>query len=60
MLYIDPEECIDCFACAAECPEEAIFIDDDVPEHLTKFIALNAEMAPLSPSITEQKPRTTS
>ena len=25
MLFIDPEECIDCGACEPECPVEAIF-----------------------------------
>jgi ferredoxin len=28
---IDPEECIDCNLCVAECPAEAIFPEDDVP-----------------------------
>ncbi len=55
MLYINPEECIDCGACAAECPEEAIFPEDDVPEEWQEFIALNAEMAPVCPSITESR-----
>ena len=32
MLYIDPEECIDCGACLPECPVEAIFYEEDVPE----------------------------
>ena len=31
-LAIDPEECIDCTLCVAECPVEAIFSEDDVPE----------------------------
>ena len=30
-LVIDPEECIDCTLCVAECPVEAIFAEDDVP-----------------------------
>jgi NAD-dependent dihydropyrimidine dehydrogenase PreA subunit len=32
MLYIDPEECIDCGACVPECPVEAIYEEDEVPE----------------------------
>ena len=55
MLYIDPIPCIDCDACRAECPVEAIFADDDVPPEWTDFVQLNAEMAPKTPSITERK-----
>jgi len=55
MLYIDPEPCIDCEACAAECPVEAIFHEDDVPDEWQEFIELNAEMAAKTPSITEKK-----
>lgn len=54
MLYIDAEECIDCQQCVAECPVEAIFHEDDVPEQWRGFIELNAEMAPQCPQITEQ------
>jgi len=43
MLYIDPEECIDCDACIPECPVEAIFSDGQVPAAWTHFIQLNAE-----------------
>ena len=46
MLYIHPDECIDCEACVPECPVEAIFHQDNVPEDQKDFIALNAEMAP--------------
>ena len=56
MLYIDPEECIDCGACLPECPVEAIFIDHEVPEDQVAFIQLNAEMSAVTPSILEQKP----
>ena len=55
MLYIDPEECIDCQQCVSECPVEAIFIDEEVPEKWTDFIQLNAEMAAKTPSIIEKK-----
>ncbi len=56
MLYIDPEECIDCQQCVSACPVEAIFQDIDVPEQWQGFIALNAEMAAKCPGITEKKP----
>ena len=55
MLYIDPEECIDCNACLPECPVEAIFPEDDVPEPWRDYIALNAEMVPLCSRIVERK-----
>ena len=44
-LAIDPDECIDCTLCVAECPVEAIYAEDDVPENQRAFIALNAELA---------------
>jgi|SRR5688572_26608688 ferredoxin len=55
MLYIDPDDCIDCYACVPECPVQAIFQEDDVPEQWHEFIALNAEMAPQSPPITMKR-----
>lgn len=45
-LVIDPDECIDCAVCVAECPAEAIFAEEDVPEDQQAFIALNAELSP--------------
>ena len=41
-LYIDPNECIDCNLCVAECPWEAIFAKADVPDVFQNCIALNA------------------
>ena len=41
-LVIDPDECIDCTLCVAECPVEAIFAEDDVPEDQQQFKAMNA------------------
>jgi ferredoxin len=55
MLFIDPEHCIDCEACVFECPVEAIFHEDDVPEPNKKDVQLNARMAKVFPSITERK-----
>jgi ferredoxin len=43
MLYIDPDECIDCGACLPECPVSAIFLDEEVPAPWKPYIALNAE-----------------
>jgi ferredoxin len=44
-LVIDPDECIDCTLCVPECPVEAIFAEDEVPENQRAFTALNAELA---------------
>ncbi len=54
-LVIDPTECIDCTLCVPECPAEAIFAEDDVPDGQQQFIALNAELAKTWPTITESK-----
>ncbi len=50
-LVIDPGECIDCGACVPECPVEAIFDAEAVPEEWTEYIALNAQLAAVWPSI---------
>lgn len=42
MLYIDPDECIDCGACEPECPVEAIFAEEDLPEEWSKYTEINA------------------
>ena len=41
MLVIDPEECIDCGACEPECPVEAIFPEDALPEKWEPFVKIN-------------------
>ena len=42
-LFIDPEECIDCGVCEPECPVEAIYAEDDVPEEWESFTEKNAD-----------------
>ncbi len=54
-LVIDPDECIDCTLCVPECPAEAIFAEDDVPDSQKNFIALNAELSKTWPAIVERK-----
>lgn len=49
MLYINPEECIDCEACVAECPVEAIFHEEDVPQEFVSDIELNRKMVEKHP-----------
>jgi ferredoxin len=54
-LVIDPDECIDCTLCEPECPANAIFSEDELPEDQLAFIALNAELAKQWPIITDVK-----
>ena len=54
-LVIDPEECIDCTLCEPECPAEAIFAEDDLPENQDEFKQINADLAKTWPVITEKK-----
>ena len=55
MLYIDPDVCIDCSACIPECPVEAIFEGDDLPEDLYEWVAINAERSAELPVISEKQ-----
>lgn len=43
MLYIDPDECIDCGACAPECPVDAIFDENELPEQWAQYTKMNAD-----------------
>ncbi|NJD69668.1 MAG: hypothetical protein C3F12_14335 [Candidatus Methylomirabilota bacterium] len=43
LLFIHPEECIDCAACEPECPVAAIFEASQVPEQWKDFIQMNAD-----------------
>ena len=54
-LVIDPDECIDCTLCVAECPVEAIYAEDDVPDEQVQFIGLNAELSKKWRPIIEKK-----
>lgn len=42
MLFINPEECIDCGLCEPECPVSGIFADCDVPKQWEEYIQINA------------------
>src|SRR5699024_11411270 len=41
MLYIQPDECVDCGACEPVCPVEAIFYEDDTPEEWAEYYDAN-------------------
>jgi ferredoxin len=43
MLYIDPEECIDCDACVEACPVDACFAEDQLPEEWSKYTQINLD-----------------
>lgn len=54
MLYIDPEECIDCGACVPECPVEAIYDEAQLPDDQQEWLKLNAERVKGLPVVSEQ------
>ncbi|KGD61468.1 ferredoxin, 4Fe-4S [Alcanivorax jadensis T9] len=54
-LVIHPDECIDCALCEPECPVNAIFSEDELPEGEQEFLEINADLAEKWPNITEMK-----
>jgi len=46
MLYIHPEECIDCGACVEPCPVQAIFPADELPEKWKFYTEVNKAFFP--------------
>ena len=54
-LVINPEECIDCTLCVPECPAEAIFSEDDLPDDQSEFLSINEELSQTWPTISEKK-----
>ena len=43
MLYIQPDECVDCGACEPVCPVEAIYYEDDVPADQAEYYDINVK-----------------
>ena len=43
MLYIHPDECIDCGACEPVCPVKAIFVDDELPAEWKQYTEINKQ-----------------
>lgn len=54
-LAINPEECIDCALCEPECPVNAIYAEDELPEEQKEFLELNRELSQKWPNITHMK-----
>lgn len=54
-LVIDPDTCIDCGLCVPECPTEAIFPEEDLPEKWAEYVAINERLAQEWPVISEKK-----
>ena len=52
-LVIEPEDCVDCDLCVVECPANAIYDEDNLPEDQKHFLDLNRELAAKWPTITE-------
>lgn len=42
-LYIHPDECISCGACEPECPVNAIFVEDELPDKWVHYTEINAD-----------------
>jgi ferredoxin len=53
-LVIDPDECIDCAVCIPECPVNAIYAEEDVPQDQHEFIELNRELSSSWATITKR------
>ena len=50
MLFINPDECIDCGACEPECPVQAIFAEEDLPAEWHSYSEINAKYFALQDS----------
>lgn len=44
-LAIDPDECIDCSICVAECPVGAIVSDHEIPDDQRHFVEINRQLS---------------
>lgn len=54
-LVINPDECIDCALCEPECPVNAIFSEDELPEKYQDYLKVNADLAAKWPNINTKK-----
>jgi ferredoxin len=51
MLYIHPDECIDCGACEPVCPVKAIFVDDELPAEWKQYTEINSQFFKDNPGV---------
>src|ERR1700688_224318 len=51
MMYIQPDECIDCGLCLSVCPVEAIYAEEDLPANERVFTRANSEF--FGPALTD-------
>jgi len=50
-LVINPDECIDCALCEPECPVNAIYAEDELPEKYHDYLQLNKDLAEKWPNL---------
>lgn len=55
-LVINPDECIDCALCEPECPVNAIYAEDELPEDAKHFLEINRRLSVKWPNINAKKP----
>jgi len=53
-LVIDPDTCIDCGLCVPECPTEAIFAEEDLPDEWAEYTEINERLTEEWPVISEK------
>jgi ferredoxin len=41
MVYVSPDDCVDCMACVVSCPVRAIYPEKEVPESERRWIEIN-------------------
>ena len=54
MVFIDPEECIDCGACVDPCPVEAIYAEDELSSEMLPWMNLNAQYFNDAPGVRQE------
>ena len=58
MLFIHPEECIDCGACEPVCPVKAIFAEDETPDQWKQLHRASTSSSSRTTRESSPRPRT--